>query len=201
MADPTLQSPYVQQAIPRLTSVPNLITPMTAGSPHPAALPGQQLPQWNLGSAMKTGMETGQMALKSKQIAAEAAAAAEQAKGKQQWAKMYNDYVKLIQSSGLPADEQQARIALFGAMHGITPDSNADLIRGFLQNWANNPPAGGIIGGLKSLYGPTVVQPRPAPTIPQTPNNNTPVRPAPSSSDTNNGSSGNDQSNTDDKWW
>lgn len=207
MADPVLQSPYIQEAIPRLGGVPNLITPMHAGTPTPMTLPGQQLPQWNLGEQMQKGVQTGQMLLKSKQIAAQAAAEAEKAKAQQQWSKAYNDYVQAIGKSGLPDDEKQARIAMFGALHGITPDANSDLIRGFMQTWSQNPPSqGGMLGGFKSLFSGLNSNPNPAPNMPKQPNNNV-VRPAPKINTPNNGNQGNsgDGGNSgdssEDKWW
>lgn len=113
-----VQAPYMVQLPARLAPT-DLIHPIVAGTPTPAALPGQQLPDYM--ARAQEGIEAAQTAMKSKQVAAQAQAQAELAKATSQQVGMYNNYVKMTNArTDIDANTKQAYIDLYAMLHGFS---------------------------------------------------------------------------------
>lgn len=187
MADgPTFQSPYVQEAIPRLSAgVPKLIEPMHAGQSTPMTLPGQQLPQWDLGEQMKKGADVGKtlalLPAERQQAVAKATMDRIAAEHQKQAVEEYQNILKQINDpkTGLTPAQRidyllRARAALMpGWNGGAVSDPNAYL-REYYQLYGTSPPVNS--GLVPETTQPKKVTP-PNKNTPETPE--TPEKPKP----------------------
>jgi len=98
--------------------VPNLITPIVAGTPSPPNLPGQQLPDY--AARAKEGVEAGQQLLKSHKIASQSAAQAAAFDYQKQLYDQYKTYSKWVDSQPWSPDKKAAYISIWGTLHGMS---------------------------------------------------------------------------------